>query len=367
MIPFLDLKKINLAHAQELEQAMIDVLHNGWYIKGQQVSKFEQAFASYCGTSHCVGVANGLDALVLIFRAYLELGVLKAGDEVLVQANTYIASILSITESGLVPVFIEPDMDTFNLPLDTIEEAITPKTKAILAVHLYGKLCPMEGLAKIAAKHELLLIEDCAQSHGAKDQRGLRAGNLSDAAGFSFYPGKNLGALGDAGAVTTNDSKLAELIATIANYGSQRKYYNSYKGVNSRLDELQAGILNVKLKYLDQENSRRREIATAYSNSINNPKIKLPKWDRALEDHVFHLYVVQVDDRSDFVAYLDSNKIQSLIHYPIPFNKQEAYKEYSNLSLPLTEKIHQHILSIPISPVMEDAEVQTVIRVLNEY
>lgn len=367
MITFLDLKKINLAHARELEQAMIDVLHNGWYIKGQQVSKFEQAFASYCGTSHCIGVANGLDALILIFRAYLELGVLKAGDEVIVQANTYIASILSITQSGLVPVFVEPDPDTFNLPLDTLAQSITPKTKAILAVHLYGKLCPMQGLSKIAAQHGLILIEDCAQSHGARDHRGLRAGNLSDAAGFSFYPGKNLGALGDAGAVTTNNPKLAELIATIANYGSQKKYYNSYKGVNSRLDELQAGILNVKLKYLDKENSRRREIATAYTNAIKNPKIKLPKWDQVLDDHVFHLYVVQVVDRADLIAYLDAKSIQSLIHYPIPFHKQEAYKEYKNLSLPLTEKIHQHILSIPISPVMEDEEVQTVIRVLNEY
>lgn len=367
MITFLDLKKINLAHAQELEQAMIDVLHNGWYIKGQQVSKFEQAFATYCGTSHCVGVANGLDALILIFKAYLEMGALKIGDEVLVQANTYIASILSISQSGLVPVFIEPDPNTFNLALENIEKAITPKTKAIMAVHLYGKLCPMEGLADIASKYGLLLIEDCAQSHGAMDYRGLRAGNLSNAAAFSYYPGKNLGALGDAGAVTTNDPVLAEIIATIANYGSQKKYYNRYKGVNSRLDELQAGILNVKLKYLDQENSRRREIAILYSNSIKNKKIKLPEWNQSLKDHVFHLYVVQVSDRDDFISYLDSKGIQSLIHYPVPFHKQEAYSEYKNLCLPITEKIHQHILSIPISPVMDDFEIQTVIRALNEY
>ncbi|WP_026968955.1 DegT/DnrJ/EryC1/StrS family aminotransferase [Algoriphagus terrigena] len=367
MIPFLDLKKINLAHAQELEQAMIDVLHNGWYIKGQQVSAFEKAFAAYCGTSHCVGVANGLDALILIFRAYIEMGLLKPGDEVLVQANTYIASILSITECGLVPVFVEPDQDTFNLSLDRVVEAISPKTKAILAVHLYGKLCPMKELAEITARHGLLLVEDCAQSHGAKDARGLKAGNLSNAAGFSFYPGKNLGALGDAGAVTTNDTVLAELVATIGNYGSQKKYLNRYKGVNSRLDELQAGILNVKLKYIDRENNKRREIAALYSERINNIKIKLPTWDRSLEDHVFHLYVVQVEDRADLITYLDSNGIQSLIHYPIPFHKQEAYAEYKDLSLPITEKIHQHILSIPISPVMDDTEVQTVIRVLNEY
>lgn len=367
MIPFLDLKKINLAHSLELEQAMIEVLHRGWYIKGQQVNKFETAFAEYCGTSHCVGVANGLDALILIFRAYMEMGILKPGDEVLVQANTYIASILSITESGLVPIFVEPDPDTFNLPLDNLEQYISPNSKAILAVHLYGNLCPMEGLSEIASKHGLLLIEDCAQAHGAMDSRNLKAGNLSNAAGFSFYPGKNLGALGDAGAVTTNDPKLAELIATIANYGSQKKYFNRYKGVNSRLDELQAGILNVKLKYLDGENGRRREIATLYTKSINNPKIKLPVWNQQLKDHVFHLFVVQVEDREDFIAYLDSRQIQSLIHYPVPFHRQDAYQEYKHLSLPITEKIHQHILSIPISPVMEDSEVQAVIQALNEY
>lgn len=367
MITFLDLKKINLAHAHEIEQAMIDVLYNGWYIKGQQVSIFEKSFSDYCGTSHCVGVANGLDALILIFRAYLEMGVLKAGDEVLVQANTYIASILSITESGLVPVFVEPDPETFNLSLESVEKAITPKTKAILAVHLYGKLCPMKELLQIASNHGFLLIEDCAQAHGAKDSRGMKAGNLSDAAGFSFYPGKNLGALGDAGAVVTNDTKLAEIVATIANYGSQKKYYNRFKGLNSRLDELQAGILNVKLKYLDQENNRRREIATLYSKSIHNPKIKLPKWDLSIEDHVFHLYVVQVENRKDFISFLDSNGIQSLIHYPVPFHQQEAYTEYKNLSFPITEYIHQHILSIPISPVMDDDEIQTVIRVLNAY
>lgn len=367
MIPFLDLKKINLAHAQELEQAMIDVLHNGWYIKGQQVSTFESAFASYCGTSHCVGVANGLDALILIFRGYIEMGLLQPGDEVLVQANTYIASILSITECGLVPVFVEPDPDTYNLSLEQVIAGINSKTKAILAVHLYGKLSPMEGLAQIASKHRLLLIEDCAQSHGAKNAGGLRAGNLSNAAGFSFYPGKNLGALGDAGAITTNDSVLAQLVATIANYGSQKKYLNRYKGVNSRLDELQAGILNVKLKYIDLENRKRREIAKCYSDAIKNEKVKLPVWDRSIEDHVFHLYVVQVENRSDFMSYLDSNGIQSLIHYPIPFHKQEAYIEYKDLLLPITEKIHQQILSIPISPVMEEIEVETVIRVINEY
>lgn len=367
MIPFLDLKKINMAHAYEVELAMKEVLHRGWYIKGQQVADFEKAFSSYCNTAYCVGVANGLDALILIFRAYLEMGVLKPGDEVLVQANTYIASILSITESGLVPVFVEPDPETFNLSYQSVKEAITPKSKAILAVHLYGKLSPMQDLVKLADENGLLLIEDCAQAHGAKDSIGMKAGSFGHAAGFSFYPGKNLGALGDAGAVTTNDANLAQLISTISNYGSKKKYFNLIKGVNSRLDELQAAILNVKLKYLDQENRRRREIASLYSDSIRNPKIKLPKWDQSLEDHVFHLYVVQVEDREDFIAYLDSQQIQSLIHYPVPFHHQEAYKEYKNLSLPITERIHQQVVSIPISPVLDDVDVMAIIHALNGY
>lgn len=367
MISFLDLKKINLAHASELEQAMIKVLHNGWYIKGQEVTLFEQEFAKFCGTSHCVGVANGLDALILIFRAYIIRKQLKQGDEVIVQANTYIASILSISEAGLVPIFVEPDPDTFNLSPALVERAITPKTKVILAVHLYGKLSPMEELAILASKYQLLLIEDCAQSHGAKDRRGLVAGNLGDAAAFSFYPGKNLGALGDAGAVTSNDSDLIKMIATMGNYGSQKKYFNLLKGVNSRLDELQAGILNVKLKYLNKENQRRREIAIFFSNSITNSKITLPSWDQNLEDHVFHLFVVQVADRQGFISYLESNGIQSLIHYPVPFHKQAAYLEYRDLSLPITEKIHETILSIPISPVLDDSDVQTIVKVINAY
>lgn len=367
MVTFLDLKKINLAHASELEAAMTGILHGGWYIKGQQVSLFEKNFASYCGTSHCVGVANGLDALILIFRSYLELGKLSKGDEVIVQANTYIASILAITECGLKPVFVEPDQDTFNLSVSNVEKAITPKTKAILAVHLYGLLNPMEQLAQLASVNNLLLLEDCAQSHGARTKDGVLCGNLSHAAGFSFYPGKNLGALGDAGAVVTNDPELAKTVSTIANYGSQVKYYNQYKGVNSRLDELQSGILNVKLKYLDAENSRRVEIAKKYSSWISNPKIKLPKWNQELNDHVFHLFVIQVEDRESLIQYLNNKGIQNMIHYPVPFHHQNAYKEYADLSFPITEYMHLHNLSIPISPVLEDTEVEIVIDALNQF
>ncbi|MEP1260303.1 DegT/DnrJ/EryC1/StrS family aminotransferase [Algoriphagus sp.] len=364
---FLDLKKINLVHQVELEKAMKDVLERGWFIRGQQVKLFEERFASYCGTQHCVGVANGLDALILIFKAYLLMGRLKPGDEVLVQANTYIASILAISESGLKPVFVEPDPSTFNLSLEQVKKAISPQTKAILAVHLYGKLNPMEELAHLAASNNLLLIEDCAQAHGAKNPQGKLAGNLGDAAGFSFYPGKNLGALGDAGAVTTSDEELAKTISILANYGSEKKYYNLYKGMNSRLDELQAAILNVKLNYLNSENNRRVEIAKQYSKSISNPKITLPSWDSSLEDHVFHLYVIQTQDREALMSYLETKGIQFLIHYPVPFHHQNAYKEYRHLSLPITEHMHQHNLSIPISPVMTDQEVQEVVEALNHY
>ena len=367
MVTFLDLKKINLTHQAELEDAMNKVLERGWFIRGEQVSLFEERFATYCGTSHCVGVANGLDALILIFKAYIELGRLKPGDEVMVQANTYIASILAITECGLKPVFIEPDPDTFNLSAAQVRKGITTNTKAILAVHLYGKLNPMEELAQLAAGNNLLLIEDCAQSHGAKNAKGMMAGNLGDAAGFSFYPGKNLGALGDAGAVTTSDQELAKTIRILGNYGSDVKYYNQFKGMNSRLDELQAAILNVKLKYLDSENNRRIEIAKQYFHAISNPKLKLPYWDPVQQDHVFHLFVIQAEDRNSLMNYLKTKEIQILIHYPVPFHHQNAYKEYRHLSLPVTEYMHEHNLSIPISPVMEDSDVLKVIEALNNY
>lgn len=367
MVKFLDLLKINLAHEEELSEALNQVLLNGWYIRGKFHNDFETAFATYCGTSRCVGVANGLDALILIFKGYKQLGQLKDGDEVIVQANTYIASIISITESGLVPVFVEPDEKTYNLSVEKVKQAITPRTKAILAVHLYGQLSPMEELMNLALEKNLLLVEDCAQSHGAVDTRGLKAGNLSHAAGFSFYPGKNLGALGDAGAVTTSDEALADTIRTMGNYGSQKKYFNELKGVNSRLDEIQAAVLLVKLKYIDQENETRRKIAKKYLQEIKNPYLSLPTVSKSSLDHVFHVFVLRCQHRDKFIEYADANGVQTLIHYPIPFHKQKAYHEYSNLSLPITELIHEQIVSIPISPVMEENEVNKVIQVLNQF
>ncbi len=367
MVKFLDLQKINLAHEAELQEALNQVLLNGWYIRGKFHDEFESKFANYCGTSRCVGVANGLDALILIFKGFKQLGLLKDGDEVIVQANTYIASIISITASGLVPVFVEPDKDTYNLSVENVSKAITSKTKAILAVHLYGQLSPMKELKELAEKNSLLLVEDCAQSHGAMDDRGLKAGNLSDAAGFSFYPGKNMGALGDAGAVTTSNESLANIIKTMGNYGSQKKYYNEVQGVNSRLDEIQAAVLLVKLKYIDHENEIRRRIAKRYLTEIKNPHLILPKSTPGSLDHVFHVFVIRSKNRRELIEYTDAQGIQTLIHYPIPFHKQGAYQEYSSLQLPITEKIHEEILSIPISPVMEEGDVDQVIRVLNEY
>jgi dTDP-4-amino-4,6-dideoxygalactose transaminase len=367
MVKFLDLQKINLAHEAELQEALNQVLLNGWYIRGKFHDEFESKFANYCGTSRCVGVANGLDALILIFKGFKQLGLLKDGDEVIVQANTYIASIISITASGLVPVFVEPDKDTYNLSVENVSKAITSKTKAILAVHLYGQLSPMRELKELAEKNNLLLVEDCAQSHGAKDHRGLKAGNLSDAAGFSFYPGKNMGALGDAGAVTTSNESLANIIKTMGNYGSQKKYYNEVQGVNSRLDEIQAAVLLVKLKYIDHENEIRRRIAKRYLTEIKNPHLILPKSTPGSLDHVFHVFVIRSKNRKELIEFTDAQGIQTLIHYPIPFHKQGAYQEYSSLQLPITEKIHEEILSIPISPVMEEGDVDQVIQVLNEY
>lgn len=367
MVKFLDLLKINLAHEAEIQEALNQVLLNGWYIRGKFHDEFEKKFAAYCGSSRCVGVANGLDALILIFKGFKEIGLLKDGDEVIVQANTYIASIISITASGLVPVFVEPDLDTYNLSVENVSKAITAKTKAILAVHLYGQLSPMEQLKELAEKNSLLLVEDCAQSHGAMDHRGLKAGNLSDAAAFSFYPGKNMGALGDAGAVTTSNEALADMVKTMGNYGSQKKYFNEVQGINSRLDEIQAAVLLVKLKYIDQENEVRRSIAKRYLTEIKNPHLILPKSQPDSLDHVFHVFVIRTKNRKELIEFTDSQGIQTLIHYPIPFHKQGAYQEYASLHLPITEQIHEEILSIPISPVMENTEVDQVIRVLNEY
>lgn len=365
MIKFLDLQAINHQYKAELEAACSRVIHSGWYISGTEVRAFEDKFAGYCGVKHCVGVANGLDALILILRAYKELGKLKDGDEVLVPANTYIASILAISANGLVPVLIEPNEQTYNVDVSLIEKNLTPKTKAILAVHLYGLLADMPAIMKLAEKHNLLVVEDAAQAHGASIN-GKKAGNWGHAAGFSFYPGKNLGALGDAGAVTTNDEALATIVRSLGNYGSEVKYHNAYKGINSRLDELQAALLDVKLKYLDSEIERRRTIANAFLNGIKNPKIKLP-FIQYQEQHVWHLFVVQVKERANFQSYLTEQGIQTVIHYPIPPHKQKAYSELNHLSFPLTEEIHEQILSLPISPVLTDAEVQKIIDVVNGF
>ena len=366
MIPFLDLKQLNGQYQAEIEAAIGEVLASGWYIRGQQCAAFEKEFAAYCGTKHCIGVANGLDALILIFRAYKLLGKLQEGDEVIVPANTYIASILAITENKLTPVLVEPNPVTFNLDAVTTAKHITTKTKAILAVHLYGQLADVEGLAQLCEEHNLLFVEDAAQAHGAV-RGGKKAGNFGHAAGFSFYPGKNLGALGDAGAVTTNDAELADLITQLSNYGSEKKYHNSHAGVNSRLDELQAAILRVKLRHLNDETEKRREVAKLYTYGISNPNIQVPVWNQNGQDHVFHLYVIRSQNRDQLQQYLTEKGVQTVIHYPIPPHKQGAYMEWNNQSYLLTEAIHKEVLSLPISPVMGDEDINKVIEILNGY
>lgn len=365
MIKFLDLKKINQPYEEAFQEKLKMVMDKGWYILGEEVKIFEKNFANYCGTKHCIGVGNGLDALVLIFKAYIQLGKLKKGDEVIVPANTYIASILAVFQADLVPVLVEPKLETYNINPSNIEEAITPKTKAILAVHLYGQLSEMEPIFKIAGQNNLLVIEDAAQAHGAISE-GRKSGNWSDAAGFSFYPGKNLGALGDAGAITTNDDELARMIYSLRNYGSDKKYVNDFIGINSRLDELQAGFLNIKLPNLDAENNIRKEIARRYLSEIKNDKMVLPFYNNS-ENHVFHIFVVRTENRDDLQEYLLKKEIHTLIHYPIPPHKQKALLEMNNLSFPITEKIHTEVLSLPISPVMTDDEVNFVIKILNTY
>lgn len=365
MINFLDLKSINNQYQQDLKDACARVIDSGWYIMGNELIEFEKEFAVYCGTKHAIGVANGLDALILILRAWKELGKLRAGDEVIVQANTYIASVLAITENDLVPVLVEPNPGSFNLDPETLAAAITPKTKAILPVHLYGLLSPMPEIMAIANAHNLLVLEDCAQSHGA-EIKGKRAGNWGDAAGFSFYPGKNLGALGDAGAITTNDDELAQTLKALRNYGSHKKYENLYQGVNSRLDEIQAAMLRVKLRHLEAETTRRQHIAQTYRAHISNSLITLPQVNEELA-HVWHLFVIRCEQREALQAYLAKNGIQTLIHYPIPPHKQHAYSHYADLQLPLTELIHQQVLSIPLDPTMNDENIAKVIAAMNEF
>jgi dTDP-4-amino-4,6-dideoxygalactose transaminase len=365
MIPFLDLKKINAEYQQELKDACSRVIDSGWYIMGKELETFEAEFADYCGTKYAIGVANGLDALTLTLRAWKELGKLKEGDEIIVPANTYIASILAITENRLTPVLVEPDEATYNLCPVKTKAAITSKTKGILPVHLYGLISPMPELMAIADEYKLLVLEDCAQSHGA--QIGdKKCGSWGHAAGFSFYPGKNLGALGDAGAITTNDHELASTLRALRNYGSHDKYKNTFKGVNSRLDEIQAAMLRVKLQYLDNEKIARQTVAKTYLTGICNPNIKLPIVED-VNSHVWHLFVIKTIQRDQFVSYLEDNGIQSLIHYPIPPHKQDAYKEWNKESFPITESIHEQVVSIPIGPTLTNLEIEHVIRVINEF
>ena len=390
MIKFLDLHKINERFRKEIDNAIKDVIDSGWYLLGKKDEQFEKEFAEYCGVKHCIGCANGLDALKLIIKGYG----FGSGDEIIAPANTYIASILAISDNGCIPILVEPDINTYNINPDLIEEKITPKTKAILVVHLYGQAVQMEKIWALAKKYNLKIIEDSAQGHGAcisahpySDFVGtspasgadavsdsahrevsnvLRTGALGDASGFSFYPGKNLGCLGDGGCVTTNDDELAEKIRALRNYGSHIKYHNLYQGTNSRLDEIQAAVLSVKLPYLDKDNERRREISKYYRDNIKNSKIILPKtYDE--KSHVWHVFAVRTAKRDELQEYLKQHDIQTLIHYPIPPHKQPAYKEWNNLSFPITEEIHNTILSLPISPVMTDEEVKKVVEVLNAF
>lgn len=366
MIKFLDLQKINLTHQQEIEERLINTFRSGWYLLGTEVNNFEEHLKRYIGANHAIGVANGLDALRLIFRAYIELGLMEKGDEVIVPANTYIASLLALSDNGLVPVLVEPDLTNYNIDLSKIESKITSKTKAILIVHLYGQVVFSEKLSEVAKKYNLKIVEDNAQSIGAS-WSNIKAGNLGDAAGFSFYPGKNLGALGDAGAVTCKDDNLAKAIRAIANYGSNLKYVNIYQGLNSRLDEIHAAVLDVKLKYIDKENQIRREIAGRYLIEIKNDKLILPIEPIDKTEHVWHLFVIRTKERDALQTYLLENEVQTLIHYPIPPHKQEAYKALNGLDLPITETIHNEVLSLPISPVMNFEEVSRVIQIINKF
>jgi dTDP-4-amino-4,6-dideoxygalactose transaminase len=370
MIPFLDLKGVNAQYRAALIQAATDVIDSGWYIQGEQVKAFENEFASYCGSKYAVGVANGLDSLALILRAYKEMGIISNGDEVIVPANTYIASILAISENNLTPVLVDPDINTYLIDAAKVEERITEKTRAIMPVHLYGQTCQMDEIGLIAKKYNLKVIEDSSQSHGAyyKDKR---CGNLGDASGFSLYPGKPLGALGDAGVVTTNDKKLADMVRVLGNYGSIEKYTNIHKGVNSRLDEIQAAILRVKLKYLDKDNDERREVASYYIQNINNTKISISDslyTDVSLNSNmVWHQFVVRVDDRKAFIAYMERHDIEIGIHYPIAPHRQSAYSELSHMQLPITEKIHHTVVSLPIYPALSKIDYQYITKVVNGY
>lgn len=371
MIKYLDLKKVNDLHDAEIRAAVSRVLDSGWYLKGEATRTFEKAYAAYIGTKHCIACGNGLDALTLILRAYIEMGVMRVGDEVIVPANTYIASILAITENGLVPVLVEPDINTFQIDDLKIEAAITPRTRAVMIVHLYGLCAFTHRIADICRQHGLKLIEDNAQAHGchyvesaAVSQQSRLTGSLGDVAGHSFYPGKNLGALGDAGAVTTDDEDLAKTIEALGNYGSSKKYFFDYLGRNSRIDDIQAAILAVKLKHLDADNQRRKEIASLYFNKVKNPRLHLPKTDR---DCVWHIFPILCERRDELQQYLRDNGVETQIHYPIPPHKQKCYADWNCLSLPITEQIHAQELSIPCHPALTKEEADVIVSLLNQF
>ncbi|MHB0896057.1 MAG: DegT/DnrJ/EryC1/StrS family aminotransferase [Spirochaetales bacterium] len=365
MVSFNSLEDITKSFEPELSEAILRVVKSGWYLLGNEVKAFESAFAEFCGVKHCIGVANGLDALILIIKSYKELGVLHDGDEVIVPANTYIASILAVSANNLVPVPVEPRLDTYLIDPDQIEKAITKKTKAIMPVHLYGQLCDMDAIIDIASKYNLLIIEDSAQAHGAQ-KNGKKAGAFGHASGFSFYPGKNLGALGDAGAITTNDDELADVVRKIANYGSDKKYIFGYKGTNSRLDEIQAAILSIKLKRLDADNQRRNAIALRYCSEIKNQLVVLPAGINSLS-HVVHIFIIRLACRDELAAHMEKCGVQTLIHYPIPPHKQAAYKEWNDRRYPITEKIHHEVLSLPMYSTLIEAEIDQVIRAVNSF
>ncbi len=370
-IKFLDLQELTLQYQPEVTETVNRVINSGWYLLGKEVTIFEESFAAYCGTKYCVGVANGLDALRLIIRAYMEIGIIKTGDEVIVPANTYIASILAISENGLIPVLIEPSLATYNIDPTKIEEKITAKTKAIMIVHLYGQNAYSDKIGQLCKKYNLKLIEDAAQAHGAF-YGNKRIGSLGDAAGFSFYPSKNLGALGDAGAVTTSDDELADTIRALGNYGTINKYIHLTKGINSRLDEIQAAVLSVKLKYLDEDNQKRREAANYYIQNIKHIDIHLPEINSKLSisnflNHVWHLFVIRYKERDKLQKYLSDNGVETLIHYPIPPHKQNAFKEFHAVSLPITEEIHQNALSLPISPLLKINQLDSIVKLINKF
>ncbi len=365
MISFLPLKNITLSYNDEVAEAIKRVINSGWYIQGQENTTFEHNYAKYIGSSHCIGCGNGLDALTLILRAYKELNIMHDGDEIIVPANTYIASILAITENNLIPVLVEPRGETLEIDDSLIEKHITDRTKAIMIVHLYGRCAYTNNIGDLCQKHNLKLIEDNAQAHGCRFGT-KRTGSLGDAAGHSFYPGKNLGALGDAGAVTTDDEELATCVRALANYGSSQKYVFDYCGRNSRLDEIQAAVLNVKLRHLDDDNSKRQQVANYYYNNISHPEIKLPS-QLPDENNVYHLFPIFCTKRDELQNYLTQNEVQTLIHYPIPPHKQKCYNGWNNISLPITEKIHKEELSLPISPVISTDNVKRVVELLNAF